>query len=511
MSNLFKVLDCTLRDGGYYTNWDFSKNIVLNYIKAMDELPIDFIEIGYRNIFKKDYYGEFFYTPINTIDAIKKITNKSLVLIINERELSISEIDFLLAPCLNKISLIRLAVDPVNLSKAILKAKHIKSMGFEVAFNVMYLSEWIEDEAFLSNLQGIENDIDYLYLVDSYGGVLPNQITRAVKKIKTITNVKLGFHGHNNLELALANTLASIDAGINIVDSTVMGMGRGAGNLKTELLISLVFKDSNIDFNTFPATLEDFNKLQKKYNWGTNLPYILAGTHSIPQKQIMNWILKGFYSFNTIVNTLNSKIYNKSEIKYQILNKNHNYERSLIIGGGETVLSHLEAIKIYLKLFKTTLIIFSSSRYLKYFEEYLDRSITCLVGNENERLNMINDNLNFDEIKFILPPSPREMGAFIPNGLNKNTFELINSDFLNKSVISHCSISIETSLSIGINNIFLTGFDGYQGKEIQSKEMEIFRENDQIFHEAKNNGAKLISITPTTYKNIITNSIYSLI
>ena len=330
-------------------------------------------------------------------------------------------------------------------------------------------------------------------------------------KIKTITNVKLGFHGHNNLELALANTLASIDAGVNIVDSTVMGMGRGAGNLKTELLIPLIFKNSNIDFNTFPATLEDFGELQKKYNWGTNLPYILAGTHSIPQKQIMNWILKGFYSFNTIVNALNSKIYNKREIKYQILNKNHNYERSLIIGGGETVLNHLEAIKIYLKSFKATLIIFSSSRYLKYFEEYLDRSITCLVGNENERLNMINDNINFDEIKFILPPSPREMGAFIPNGLNKNTFELSNSEFLNKSIISHCSVSIETSLSIGIKNIFLTGFDGYQGKEIQSKEMEIFRENDQIFHEAKNNGAKLISITPTTYKNINTKSIYSLI
>ena len=157
MSKSIKVLDCTLRDGGYYTNWDFSISTVTNYVKAMDELPIDIIEIGYRNISKEEYYGEFFYTPINTIDFIKEITNKPIALILNERDLIISEIENLLKPCLNKISLIRLAVDPSNLGSAILKAKYIKSMGFEVAFNVMYLSDWIDDDTFLLNFKEIEN------------------------------------------------------------------------------------------------------------------------------------------------------------------------------------------------------------------------------------------------------------------------------------------------------------------------------------------------------------------
>ena len=90
MLNSIKVLDCTLRDGGYYTNWDFSRSTVINYVKAMDELPIDIIEIGYRSISKEEYYGEFFYTPINTIDSIKQITNKPIALILNERELNVS-------------------------------------------------------------------------------------------------------------------------------------------------------------------------------------------------------------------------------------------------------------------------------------------------------------------------------------------------------------------------------------------------------------------------------------
>lgn len=52
-----KILDCTLRDGGYYTNWDFNSKIVDAYILAMNELPIDYLEVGYRNKPSKEYMG----------------------------------------------------------------------------------------------------------------------------------------------------------------------------------------------------------------------------------------------------------------------------------------------------------------------------------------------------------------------------------------------------------------------------------------------------------------------
>ena len=73
-----KILDCTLRDGGYYTNWDFSSILVKNYFESLDSLPIDYIELGYRNLEQKNYFGEFFYTPIKTIEKIQKIT-KTLI------------------------------------------------------------------------------------------------------------------------------------------------------------------------------------------------------------------------------------------------------------------------------------------------------------------------------------------------------------------------------------------------------------------------------------------------
>ena len=106
--------------------------------------------------------------------------------------------------------------------------------------------------------------------------------------VRSKTNVKLGFHGHNNLEMALANTLTAIDEGIDIVDATITGMGRGAGNLKTELLLTVLNAKGVLDFpyNELSKTVDDFTELQSHYEWGTNLPYMVSGANSLPQKQV---------------------------------------------------------------------------------------------------------------------------------------------------------------------------------------------------------------------------------
>ena len=88
----FKILDCTLRDGGYYTNWDFKSQLVNKYLKAMEELPIDYVEIGYRNLKQSEYKGEFFYSPLETLRRVKSLTSKSIVIIIDEKNLSEDEI-----------------------------------------------------------------------------------------------------------------------------------------------------------------------------------------------------------------------------------------------------------------------------------------------------------------------------------------------------------------------------------------------------------------------------------
>ena len=507
----FGFLDCTLRDGGYYSNWDFSPKVLINYFKAMDSLPIDFIEIGYRNIKHERYHGEFFYTPINTINKIKKITTKPLVIILNEKDLTIDQIKALIEPCIGKIRMIRLAVDPDNLDQAKLKASVIKSMGFEVALNIMYLSHWINDFKFHKKLKKIEEFTDYLYLVDSFGAVFPTELKMSIRTIKKLTNVKLGFHGHNNLELAFANTIISIEEGIDIVDATIMGMGRGSGNLKTELLLSIMSKKRDINFDILSKTLEDFQKLKNHYKWETSLPYMIAGIHGIPQKKIMEWITTKFYNLSSVVKALNKNIFSNSSNTFPSFEFKGKADHTIIIGGGLSVLNHLEAIKNFIKHMDDIVLIFSSARHLKYFNEFENKMFICLIGNEDKRFEENKENLYSSNLKIVIPPSPREMGTYVPLGWDNSTMELNEIILTKDKIISHCSISLEIANQIGKGKNYLIGFDGYDSNSFSEKQNSVFIENQKVFDAAQENKINLTSLFPTKYSIKTINSIYSLI
>ena len=178
------LLDCTLRDGGYYTNWDFDDDLVEEYLASMNSLPIDFIEIGYRSKVKPEYYGAFYYLPEFLLKKIKRITNKKLVVILNEKELEPEDIDGLLRPCMGIVSVIRLAVAPENLQRALKLAPRIKKMGFEVSFNLMYASKWDEGFPSKQDIQDLQKSVDYLYVVDSYGGMYPKQVIEVISRLK---------------------------------------------------------------------------------------------------------------------------------------------------------------------------------------------------------------------------------------------------------------------------------------------------------------------------------------
>lgn len=503
----FKILDCTLRDGGYYTNWDFDSSIVTKYFINIDKLPIDYIEVGYRNLNQNQYRGEFFYTPISTLKSIKTLTSKPLVLIINEKDINENDLTSLLQSCKGYVDMIRIALKPERFEIGKAKAKQIKKQGFKVAFNLMYLSNWYNKSDFLKKFEGIESIIDYLYLVDSFGGIYPNQLSSAIEQVKKITKVKLGFHGHNNLELAYANSIEAINSGVEIIDSTILGMGRGAGNLKTELLLIQKVEHTKVDFNIVSSLVSVFDLLLKKYSWGTNLPYIISGFNSLPQKKVMDWMGKKYISFNTIVQALQNSIQKDKEIKFPSMELKKQYKSVLIIGGGDTIKKNKKGIIEFINNSENLLLIFSSSRYLKYFiDQPIDKCVV-FIGNESDRFDLNNDKKNY-KLNIVLPPSPREFGTYVPKQWEDNTFELEKDLIQKEGSFSHCSLSLEIASKTKLNQFFLAGFDGYSDFDFSNQKRELFDENDKSFKYFSKKGFKLLSITPSLYKNLISDSIY---
>ena len=124
---------------------------------------------------------------------------------------------------------------------------------------------------FYEQLPDLNGVVDILNMVDSFGGIMPDEVEIIVKQLREIVDCKIGFHGHNNLQMGLANTLKAIETGVDSVDATILGMGRGAGNLNTELLLSYLNKKGlAVDFNVLGDVITTFNPLFEKYRWERN-------------------------------------------------------------------------------------------------------------------------------------------------------------------------------------------------------------------------------------------------
>lgn len=509
-----KILDCTLRDGGYYTNWDFDKTLVKNYFNAFNNLPIDYLEIGYRSNPMNTYLGEYFYCPQYVLEEAKENSSKKLVIILNEKDVKAEHVPNLLEPCIGYISMVRIAIDPKNFKRGLDLAAAVKKLDFEVGFNVMYMSNWENEKDFLSQIKEVEGIADYFYMVDSFGGVYPEDVKKTFDIVRAQTNAKIGFHGHNNLHLALINTLTAIECGVSIVDATVTGMGRGAGNLQTELLLTALNGkgELNLDFNALSKIVDPFEALKKEYDWGTNLPYMVSGANSLPQKEVMSWVTKRYYSLNSIIRALSNQSKGiEDNIDLKNLEEEKKYKSAIIIGGGSSGKKHSKAINEFIEKQENICLIHSSSKNSQEFKDIHTLQIHCLSGNEGHRLENSYSDMSIKDKLVILPPYPRTMGTYIPEKLEDVAFQLQEIQFTDKFHESVTSLAIETALKLGVEKFYFAGYDGYSG-EIKAQELELFNENEYIFARLKENRNYIpISITPTLYEGLDHQSVFALI
>ena len=530
-----KILDCTLRDGGYYTNWDFNSETVDAYIQSMNVLPIDYLELGYRNNPTKEYIGKFGYCPLSVLKHIRQTCTKKLDVMLNEKSTKPEDLDLLLKPIVGLVDMIRMAIDPKNFDRAVVLAKAVKAMGFEVGFNVMYMSKWsTEYPEFLKKLTVLNGWCDLFCMVDSFGGVTPEDVTRIYKEVREYTDVPVGFHGHNNLQLGLINTITAMKLGVDYVDATILGMGRGAGNLNMELLLTYLnaHEGMQVDFNVLGDVITAFTPLYEQHQWGTNLPYMLAGANRIPQKEVMDWVTNRVYSFNSIVRALENRKNNTVDnAKYPVFEANRKFSKVIVVGGGNSVKEHLEGIKAFVNANANAnlnsndggvAMIFSTARHAKLFADVECMKYYALVGTESRRMaaNVTNpnvngnDNGNGDWFKdaVILPPYPRTMGTEVPAFAEKHTYELPSVDFINDYKDSSTTIAFQLALAIASGEIYTVGYDGYPGSVLSEKEMALTHENKTIFEAfAKANGGALKSLTPSLYKELQVVSVYQFI
>ncbi|OGB87998.1 nucleoid-structuring protein H-NS [candidate division WOR-1 bacterium RIFCSPLOWO2_02_FULL_46_20] len=277
-----KVLDCTLRDGGLINDHCFDEGFVKAVFRATALAGIDYVELGYRaskKSFSPDKYGECKFCDE---DFVRKVTdgvdNKPKISVM----VDIGRIDEAQIPDKKDsvVDLVRVACYIKDVDKAIKLVNFFHDKGYETTCNIMAISTALIPDVEEGLAQLAESPVGTVYVVDSYGSMFSEQIhflTKLYGKYMWPKKKEVGMHAHNNQQLGFANTIEAVRMGANYLDSTIYGIGRGAGNCPTELLLSFL---KNPKFRLEPI-LEVIEKelvpLSKQIEWGYIIPYMITG------------------------------------------------------------------------------------------------------------------------------------------------------------------------------------------------------------------------------------------
>ena len=276
-----KVLDCTIRDGGLINNHYFTDEFVRAVYKALSEAGIDYMEMGYRSSTKYAPSGDYGDWKFCDDDKIQKIidgieSNVKLSVMVDAHRIA----DQQFAPVdESPIDMIRVATYVKDIDKAIVMANKAHDLGYETTVNVMAISKENEFDLIEALDQLAKIPAGTVYVVDSYGYYFCEQIQYIVKLFhEHLPEKRIGMHCHNNRQLAFANTIEGIRFDCNIVDGSLFGIGRGAGNCPLELIMSFL-KNPKFSIEPVLKVIQDYMiPMRDELEWGYLIPYIITGS-----------------------------------------------------------------------------------------------------------------------------------------------------------------------------------------------------------------------------------------
>ena len=288
-----KVLDVTLRDGGCVNDFNFGEKYMNQILNSLEQSGVEIIELGYIDERKGSFSGrtQFINEHIIAKNLLKnKKPNIMYVAMMdygkfNAENLSIYE-DYL-------IDGIRLAFQKKDRYKIIEVAREIINKGYKLFIQPMTIMRYSDKELieFIDLINTELPDATAFYIVDSFGEMRMGDLDRLIHLVEhnLIEGMPLGLHSHNNLQLSYFNAVTFLQSSTSrelIIDSSIMGMGKGAGNLNTELFLEHL----NLYFgkNYYIAPLLEvidkvLNQIRAEYYWGYSIEYYLSSiNHCTP-------------------------------------------------------------------------------------------------------------------------------------------------------------------------------------------------------------------------------------
>ena len=278
-----KVIDVTIRDGGLMNDHRFSDDVVRAVYNACVAAGIDYMELGYKSdkkFFSPEKFGPWkFCTEEDTRRIVGDNKTDLKLCVMADAERCDYHED--IAPKKDSvIDMVRVATYIHQIPTALDMVKDAHDKGYETAVNLMAAST-----VAATDLEGAmelicNSEVDVVYLVDSFGSFYSEQVHHLLDLYKKYTARRgktLGMHAHNNQQLAYANTIEAAIKGANLLDSSMAGLGRGAGNCQTELLLGFLHNPKYQLRPVLQCIQEYIEPMRAELGWGFDIPYMITG------------------------------------------------------------------------------------------------------------------------------------------------------------------------------------------------------------------------------------------
>lgn len=522
------LLDCTLRDGGYINDWNFGKQTILNTFIRLNNSGVEYIEIGFlddktcfdenRSIQPATWCYDKIFEGIKT----KKATVVAMI------DFGHCKIENIADKNNSFIDAIRIIFKKPKMKEAVEFAKQVKNKGYKVFLQLVSITAY--NDVDLLNFVSLANALIpfAVSIVDTYGLMHKEKMFHYFDLLDSNLNknITIGFHSHNNFQLAYANAIELLKRESFhdiLLDGTAFGMGKNAGNAPIELLCMFLNEHYNKKYN-INDILEIIDltilKIFSKTPWGYSLPLFLSSSNACHPSYIKTLMKKNTLSISSI-NQIVKKLKGDDKLNYNemVIEKLYqNYQK--------TVLKDKNKQELISQLNNKELLLIGPGMSVALEKEKIDKfiansnpvvvSINC-VTNFKQNFMFVSNSKRFEMIAnaFELDKNIKIIATSNISSAKKDFDYVLNFEKLtnkNKQIFDNSLLMFLNFLSkTNVKKITLAGFDGFSKNNINyfndyfefSADIETLEQTNVLIKDAINNLKKSVKI------EFLTKSIYN--
>ena len=476
-----QILDCTLRDGGFVNDWDFGMGSIVSIIGRLVKADIDIIEVGFIDNRRPYDFNRSIFPDTDSIKPIFKNLDTGSAIILGMIDFGTCPVEAITEQKDSVLDGIRVIFKKQHYREALEFCAEIKNKGYKIFVNPVSVTSY-SDKEMIELIEKI-NDLvpDGVAIVDTYGLMHKQELLHYYDLLERnlITGIKIGYHAHNNFQLAYANSLELISLNSDrelIIDTSLFGMGKSAGNTCTELVAMHLNENYGKNYDMYQlleAIDVDISKEYAKKQWGYTLNHFVAASNDCHPDYVSALIGKKTLSVKAIneilakINPANKLSFNKQLLETLYMEYQNKYiddtgayadlgnqfkdREILIVAPGKSIETHKTEIQKFINDKKPVVITinFVDDNYLPDY---------VFMGNSKRYSQFFNKiYMSGCNAKVICTSNISESNRKIDYTFNFNS--LINDDCVIRD--NTVLMLIKILINMKIEKVYLAGFDGY--------------------------------------------------